>query len=121
MRAVFSTLVSAPLWLIPAELLDGVASGLLGVVIPVLVADLTWGCGHTQTALGMVNRLQGIGGALSGVFGGMLVNWLGWTIAFLGLAVPGAVAFVLALWLAKAVAKIETTDAARHVQGNQAQ
>ena len=120
-RAVFSALVSAPLWLIPAELLDGVASGLLGVAIPVLVADLTWGSGHTQTALGTVNGLQGIGGALSGLFGGMLVNWLGWTVAFLGLAVPGAVAFVLALWLVKAAAKTETTDAAPYFQDSQAQ
>ncbi len=101
-RAVFTALVDAPLWLVPAELLDGVASGLLGVAIPVLVADLTWGSGHTQTALGTVNGLQGIGGALSGLFGGMLVGWLGWTAAFLGLAVPGAAAFALALWIAKA-------------------
>ncbi len=104
-RAVFSALVVAPAWLIPAEVLDGVASGLLGVAVPVLVADLTWGSGHTQTALGTVNGLQGIGGALSGVFGGMLVDWLGWTSVFLALAVPVAAAFALALWLAKAGAK----------------
>lgn len=116
MRAVFTALVDAPLWLIPAELLDGVASGLLGVAIPVLVADLTWGSGHTQTALGTVNGLQGIGGALSGLFGGMLVGWLGWTGAFLGLAVPGAAACALALWLAKA----GTMDAAPRLQGSQA-
>jgi len=58
--------------------------------------------------------------ALSGLFGGMLVGWLGWTAAFLGLAVPGAVALALALWLAKAVADTKTTDAAPHLQGSQA-
>ncbi len=100
-RAVFSALVGDPAWLVPAEVLDGVASGLLGVAIPVLVADLTWGSGRTQTALGSVNALQGIGGALSGVLGGLLVNWLGWTSVFFALAVPAAAAFALALWLAK--------------------
>ncbi len=118
-RAVFSALVSSPPWLIPAEVLDGVASGLLGVAVPVLVADLTWGSGHTQTALGTVSALQGVGGALSGLFGGLLVGWLGWTAAFLGLAVPGAVAFALALWLAKA-ASDTGTDAAPRLQGSQA-
>ncbi len=120
-RAVFSALVTAPLWLVPAELLDGIASGLLGVAIPVLVADLTWGSGHTQTALGTVNGLQGVGGALSALFGGMLVDWLGWTAAFFGLAVPGAVAFALALWLAKATGNTKTADASPHLQGSRAQ
>ena len=100
-RAIYSALLSDPAWLVPAEILDGVASGLIGVAVPVLVADLTWGSGHTQTALGTVNGLQGIGGALSGVFGGMLVDWLGWAGAFLGLAVPAMVALAATLWLAR--------------------
>ncbi len=41
MRVAFSAFVSSPSWLIPAEVLDGIASGLLGVAVPVLVADLT--------------------------------------------------------------------------------
>lgn len=98
-RAVVSALVTSPVWLIGAEVLDGVASGLMGVAVPVLVADLTWGSGRTQTALGTVNALQGIGGALSGVLGGLLVGWLGWTGAFFALGAPAAAALVVALWL----------------------
>ncbi len=98
-RAVISAMVSAPVWLISAEVLDGVASGLLGVAVPVLVADLTWGSGRTQTALGTVNALQGIGGALSGVVGGLLADWLGWAGAFLALGAPAAAALAVALWL----------------------
>ena len=98
-RAVISALVTAPTWLIAAEVLDGVGSGLLGVAVPVLVADLTWGSGRTQTALGTVNGLQGIGGALSGLFGGLLVQWLGWTGAFLALAIAAGAALAVALWL----------------------
>jgi len=58
--------------------------------------------------------------ALSGLFGGMLADWLGWTAAFLGLAVPGAVALALALWLAKAAADTGTTDAAPGLEGSRA-
>ncbi len=96
-RGVVSALVTAPAWLIPAEVLDGVGSGLVGVAVPVLVADLTWGSGRTQTALGTVNALQGVGGALSGMFGGLLVGWLSWLGAFLGLAACAAAALAVAI------------------------
>ena len=98
-RAAISGMISDPAWLIPAEMLDGLGSGLIGVAVPVLVTDLTWGSGRTQTALGTVNGLQGVGGALSGLFGGLLVQWLGWTGALLTLAVPAAGALLVALWL----------------------
>ena len=98
-RGSLSALVNAPVWLIPAEILDGLGSGLIGVAVPVLVADLTWGSGRTQTALGTINGLQGVGGALSGTAGGLLVHGLGWSGAFLALAAPGVLALALALLL----------------------
>ncbi len=98
-RGLVAALVSAPGWLLPVEVLDGVASGLLGVAVPVLVADLTWGSGRTQTALGTVNMLQGIGGALSGVFGGLMVDWLSWSGALLVLALCGGAALAAAIGL----------------------
>ena len=98
-RAVISAVFDDPYWLIAAEVLDGIASGTIGVVVPILVADLTWGSGRTQAALGVVNGVQGIGGALSGWFGGALVVWLGWRAAFLCLAVPAVMALALVLWL----------------------
>ena len=98
-RAVASAMITAPTLLIGAEVLDGVGSGLLGVAVPVLVADLTWGSGRTQTALGTINGLQGVGGALSGLYGGLVMSWLGWTGAFLALGVPAAMALAIALWL----------------------
>ena len=54
-RAALSAFIDDPVWLISAEILDGVASGIVGVAVPVVVADLTWGSGRTQTALGTVN------------------------------------------------------------------
>ena len=99
MRGLIAASASAPGWLVPAEVLDGVASGLLGVAVPVLVADLTWGSGRTQTALGTVNMLQGIGGALSGAFGGLMVGWLSWSGALLVLTGCGGAALALAFGL----------------------
>ncbi|MBV9655300.1 MAG: MFS transporter [Acetobacteraceae bacterium] len=98
-RAVMAAFVTDPVWLLPTEVLDGIGAGLIGVAVPVVVADVTWGSGRTQTALGAVNTLQGIGGVSSGIIGGGLVQWLGWTGGFLALAVPASVAFAIALWI----------------------
>ena len=94
-----SGLIDDPWWLIGAEVLDGVASGIVGVAVPVVVADLTWGSGRTQTALGSAYAVQGIGGALSGWYGGLAFAWTGWTGAFLALGVPGLMALALVIWL----------------------
>ncbi|MGH1570029.1 MFS transporter [Methylobacterium sp. P31] len=98
-RALMSGLIDNPVWLIAAEVLDGLASGIVGVAVPVVVADLTWGSGRTQTALGSVNAVQGIGGALSGWYGGLSYSLFGWTGAFLALGVPAMVALGLVVWL----------------------
>ena len=98
-RAVMSGLIDDPVWLIGAEILDGVASGIVGVALPVVVADLTWGSGRTQTVLGSVNAVQGAGGALSAWYGGLAYGMFGWTGAFLALAVPALAALALVVWL----------------------
>ncbi|MFE1598610.1 MFS transporter [Methylobacterium sp. ID0610] len=103
-RALLSAFLDDPAWLILAEVLDGVASGIIGVAMPVVVADLTWGSGRTQTALGSVSAVQGIGGALSGWVGGLLAIHLGWTWTFLALAVPALASLGLALWLEESCA-----------------
>ena len=98
-RALLSGLIDDPVWLIAAEILDGVASGIVGVAVPVVVADLTWGSGRTQTALGSVNAVQGVGGALSGWYGGLSYNLFGWTGSFLALGLPALIALALVIWL----------------------
>ena len=98
-RALMSGLIDDPVWLIAAEVLDGVASGIVGVAVPVVVADLTWGSGRTQTALGSVNAVQGVGGALSGWYGGLSYGLFGWTGAFLALGGPARAALALVVWL----------------------
>lgn len=86
-------------WLIPIQILDACGAGLLGVSVPILVADYSWGSGHTQAALGAANTFQGIGAALSNIVGGVLVQEMGWSWAFLGLTAPSLVALTIAFWL----------------------
>ncbi|MFC3124056.1 MFS transporter [Pseudoroseomonas globiformis] len=100
-RALLAAWITDPLWLVPVQVLDGIASGLIGVAVPVVVADASWGSGRTQTALGAVYAVQGLGGQLSHVVGGTLVAWIGWQAAFLALAVPVFGAVLLSLGLSR--------------------
>jgi MFS family permease len=98
-RGVMAALAHDPVWLVPIQILDACGAGTLGVAVPVLVADLTWGTGRTQSALGIVATLQGIGAALSSTLGGLLATWFGWEAAFLGLTLPAVLALGLAMRL----------------------
>jgi MFS family permease len=100
-RGLIAALAWSPEWLVPIQMLDACGAGLLGVAVPVLVAELTWGTGRTQTALGSVAMLQGIGASLSGALGGELATMAGWGAAFLGLSVPALAALALALRCAR--------------------
>src|SRR5207244_13490082 len=90
-RAVLYTLSNCSAWLIVVQLLDGVGAGIFGALAPLVVADLMRGTGRYNLALGAVATVQGIGASLSGLAAGLIVDHLGYRIAFL---TAGAVAGV---------------------------
>jgi MFS family permease len=94
LRGVLYTLSSEPGWLLGVQLLDGVGAGALGVVVPLLVADLTRGTGRYNVSLGAAATLSGIGAALSNAVAGMIVVRYGYDAAFatLGAIALGALA-----------------------------
>lgn len=98
-RGIMAAVAHDPLWLVPIQVLDACGAGTQGVAIPILVANYTWGSGRTQTALGAVGSMQGIGAALSTTLGGMLATSIGWSAAFLGLTAPAVLALALAVRL----------------------
>ncbi len=67
----------------------------LGVMVPLVVSDLTRGTGRFNLALGAVGTAMGIGAALSTSLAGIMADRLGSHAAFLGLAVVGLAAFLL--------------------------
>ena len=62
----------------------------------------SWGSGRTQTALGAVGTLRGIGAALATTLGGVLALSIGWRTGFIGLTVPTVLALALAVRLVAA-------------------
>jgi MFS family permease len=98
-RGVMAAVAQDPMWLIPIQVLDALGAGTLGVAMPILVADFTWGSGRTQAALGVASTMQGVGAAVSTTLAGVLAAYAGWTAAFLGLTVPALFALVLSVRL----------------------
>jgi len=95
-RGLLYPLSDNPYWLVAVQTLDGVGAGLFGVLMPVIVADLTRGRGHFGAALGLVATAQGIGAAVSNGLAGWVAAEAGYAVAFWSLAavaVAGAVLF----------------------------
>jgi predicted MFS family arabinose efflux permease len=97
-RGVLYTLTHVKAALIGIQVLDGVANAIFVVVSLLVIADLTRGTGRFNLASGALATAVGIGAALSNTIGGLLIQCVGYTASFLGLAGIAFVAFtVLAL------------------------
>lgn len=100
-RCALAAFASANWWLVPVQVLDGLAAALFSVAAPVAVADLTYGTGRTQTALGGVGTLQAGGAALAGVMWGLSATKLGYAVTFgaMGVFAVGAILMLLTIHL----------------------
>lgn len=88
-RAILYTLSDNAGWLVAVQLLDGIGAGIVGAILPVIVADLMRDTGRFAVAQGAVLTAQNIGAALSTSLAGVVVVHGGYGAAFLAL---GAVA-----------------------------
>jgi len=82
--------VHDPNVLVVAQLLDGISGAVFGVLVPLVVADVTRGTGHFNLALGMVGTAIGIGATVSTTLAGYVSDHLGSNTAFLVLAAIAA-------------------------------
>ena len=86
LRGVFFALVSSPYLIVAVQILDGVCAAVLGVVLPLVVADLMRGTGRFNLGLGIVGSAVGIGAALSTTLAGYMMDHFGSSLAFWSLA-----------------------------------
>ncbi len=94
-RAVLYTLSDNTAWLIGVQLLDGIGAGVLGALTPLLIADIMRGTGRYNLAQGAIATAQGIGGAVSGLAAGVIVDHAGYTPTFLCLGAAAALALAV--------------------------
>jgi MFS family permease len=86
LRGILFAGVANPYALVAVQLLDGVAAAALGVMVPLIVADVTRGTGRFNLALGFIGTSVGIGASASTTLAGYLSDHFGSSIAFFGLA-----------------------------------
>jgi MFS family permease len=96
-RGVLFAAVANPYLLVAVQVLDGVAAAALGVMVPLIVADVTRGTGRFNLAQGFVGSAVGIGASASTTLAGYLSDHFGSGVAFFGLAGIAAGGLALAL------------------------
>ncbi len=97
-RGALFSIISSPFLLVPVQILDGVSAAVIGVLLPIVVADVTRRSAHFNAALGAVGTAAGIGASVSSTIAGYTIDTFGGHAAFLllaGIAVVGAGA----IWL----------------------
>jgi predicted MFS family arabinose efflux permease len=97
-RGVLFTIVTSPYLLVPVQLLDGISAAVLGVMLPLVVIDVTRGTGHFNAALGVVSAISGIGASLSPLLAGYLADSYGRTATFSTLAGIATLGVIL-VWM----------------------
>ena len=97
-RAALFALASGPWFLVGVQVLGGLTAAVIGILSPLVVADLTKRTGRYNFTLGAVTMIAGIGATVSTTATGVLAQSLGFTAAFAGLAVVAALGLV-AVWL----------------------
>jgi len=93
LRTLVFAFVRDPNLLVLIQVLDGISASVFGVLVPLIVVDVTYGSGHFNMAQGIVGTATGIGASISVLFTGYVADRVGGSAAFLALGIIAAAAF----------------------------
>ena len=99
LRALLFAVVINPYAVVALQILDGITAASIGIMVPLIVADLTRGTGRFNLTQGIVGTFVGIGASMSPTLAGYLTDHFGSQVAFLGLAAIAAAGFCAVLAL----------------------
>jgi predicted MFS family arabinose efflux permease len=97
-RGLLFATVRDPYLLVAVQAFDGITAAVFSVMVPLIVADITFGSGHFNLAQGIVGTAVGIGASLSTVLAGYASDKFGSNVAFMGLAGVAALGLAM-IWL----------------------
>jgi MFS family permease len=97
-RAALFALVPDPWYLPGIQVLGGLTAATLGIMIPLVIADITRGTGRFNLAQGAAGTASAIGASLSTAVSGYVVQLFGYTLGFIGLAAIGTIALIFLCW-----------------------
>ena len=96
-RALLFMLVTDPVLVIAVQLLDGISGAVLGVLQPLIIADLTGRTGRFNLAQGFVGTVSGLGASLSTTLSGLIAGTFGLTAGFVAITAIALIA-LLVVW-----------------------
>ena len=99
LRGLLFAVIHQPYAVIAVQALDGVSGAVFGVLLPLVVADITRGNGRFNLGMGAIGLAIGLGATLSTEVAGLVADSYHADTAFLSLAGVGVAAFAL-LWAA---------------------
>jgi MFS family permease len=97
LRGALLAFTHEPYAIVAVQTLDGLSGAVLGVLVPLALADISRGTGRFNLAQGILGCATGVGAALSTIGAGYLADRFGTAMAFAGLAATAVFAFVLVL------------------------
>jgi predicted MFS family arabinose efflux permease len=83
-----------PYLVVGVQVLDGISAAVLGVLVPLVAADLSRNTGRFNLTQGLIGTGVGVGAALSTTFAGYVTDRYGSHMAFLGLGAVAACALL---------------------------
>ena len=96
LRGALLAWTSDPYMIVAVQTLDGISGAVLGVLVPLTLADISRGTGRFNLAQGIVGSATGVGAALSTIGAGYLADRFGTSTAFAGLAAVAVAGFCCA-------------------------
>ena len=97
LRCSLFAIITEPSLVVAVQLLDGISAATLGVLIPLVLADVTRGSGHFNFAQGVLGVAVGIGASFSTTAAGFVADHFGSATAFLFLAGVAAAGIILVI------------------------
>lgn len=94
-RCVLLSVWSGPTALVGLQLLDGVSGAVIGVMVPLIVSDITHRGGRFNFAMGFVGLAMAVGATLSTTIAGYITQMFGTPVAFLCLGAAAIIGCVL--------------------------
>ncbi len=94
-RCIIFAMTSDLYVVVAVQLLDGISAATLGVLVPLVIADVTRGSGHFNFAQGVVGAAVGIGASFSTTLTGFIADNGSAAAAFLFLAGVAAAGLIL--------------------------
>ncbi|EPY2900047.1 MFS transporter [Cronobacter sakazakii] len=94
-RAALAASFAGPLSVIPVQILDAVAAGILGVAVPGYIVNALRGSGHVNAGQSVIMLMQGAGAAFSPALAGSIVAHSSWRMAFAALGVVALGALIV--------------------------